>query len=400
MSSNTDKSSFFKNFSTLFVGLVFIQIFNFIFSLILPKYFSPEAFAEFGIFTSFVFIFIEVINAKLDIAVILPKSIIESKEIIDASFTVAIVFIAITSFVIVPIGIIRYKIALFLPLVLLLYGIHQPILVYLNKQGNYLSINIFRAIQVIVTAIFTILLAILNIPHALIIGFILGLLASTLYSTLHFRPAFNITLLKKYWKKYDQFPKYGTWSSLLNNISRNSVPIILVQFFSTSFVGFYSYTTRLLNAPTGMFTAALGQVYFKKASEEENLTLKNLTNKIMLYTFLTGILPTLFILIFGQELFFSLFSGAWIESGKIAQYLVLWYFLGVITSPLTGLLDIRNKLKFEFYFNAILFLFRIAALLIGAYFQQFYTSIFLYALVGIGMNLYLLYYINYKLLVK
>ncbi|MDB5228223.1 MAG: O-antigen translocase [Bacteroidota bacterium] len=398
MNAASGRSSLFKNFSALFSGLLIVQIINFLFSLILPKYFSPSDFAEFGIFTSVVFMLIEIVNAKLDIAVMLPKSLEESKKIAYASFTMAFILFALALLICIPVFIFYRKEYILLPFTILLYGIHQPVFVYLNKMGKYNSINLFRIIQVLTTAIVTLTLGIQHIPHSLIIGFIAGLFFATLYIIKFLPPRFNLSHLKEIIQQYDQFPKYGTWSSLLNNVSRNSVPILLMQFFSKQFVGFYSYSTRLLNAPTGMYASALGQVYFKRASEEENITLKKSTQKIMLLTFAVSIIPTFVILIFGKEIFFSLFSGEWIEAGKISQYLILWYFLGVIASPVSCLLDLRNKLKFEFKYNFVLLITRIAAIATGGIFHDFYLSILLFSITGIVMNLYLLYYINFIIL--
>ena len=398
MNKASETASFFKNFSALFSGLVLVQIINFLFSLVLPKYFAPADFAEFGIFTSVVFILIEVVNAKLDIVVMLGKDDLETKKILNAAFTIAVIIFSILLLVELLFLFFLPKIYFLLPFTILLYGIHQPVLVYLNKQEKYAAVNYFRILQVLTTCAVTLLLAFQHVAHALVYGFIAGLTASTLLVLFYYRPKADIQATKEIWEKYDQFPKYGTWSSLLNNFSRNSVPLLLSQFFSPQYVGFYSYATRLLNAPTGMYTSALGQVYFKKASEQAPAELKKSTQKIILFTFLISILPTLFILFFGKELFFSLFSGEWIEAGKIAQYLILWYFLGLIASPVSCLLDIKHLLKFEFGFNAVLFAARIIAIAIGGYLQDFYLSIALFSIVGILMNLYLLYYINNRIL--
>ena len=181
MSLLTNNTSFLKKFSALFIGLVFVQIINFLFSLILPKYFSPAAFAEFGIFTSIVFIFIEVINAKLDIAVMLGKTEEEAKEIVNAAFTIAVLF----SSLLILLGIILYffysKVYILLPIIVLLYGIHQPILVYLNKIEKYKTITFFRIIQVLFTSTVTIYLGSQKINHALILGFTIGLATATFY---------------------------------------------------------------------------------------------------------------------------------------------------------------------------------------------------------------------------
>ena len=400
MKTASSKPSLFKNFSVLFTGLMAVQIINFLFSLVLPKYFSPNDFAEFGIYTSILFIVIEIVNAKLDVAVMLGKDAVESKKIVSASVTIAILIFLLLLLICIPIFFFFRRVYIFFPFTVLLYGIHQPVLVYLNKVGKFKSINWFRLIQVMTTCIITLGLGIQHIHHSLIIGFVAGLLFATIYILKFIQPKFNLPNLKTILKEYDQFPKFGTWSSLLNNISRNSVPILLAQFFSRQWVGFYSYSTRLLNAPTGMYASSLGQVYFRAAGEQDNTTLKKTTRKIIVYSFFVSIIPTLIILFFGKEIFFTLFSGEWIEAGKISQYLIIWYFLGVIASPLSCLLDLKNELKFEFKFNLSLFACRIPAIIIGGLLHDFYLSILLFSISGILLNLYLLYYINFIILEK
>ncbi|MFN8237079.1 MAG: oligosaccharide flippase family protein [Chitinophagales bacterium] len=400
MSKTSSGNSIFKHFSILFLGLLAVQIINFLFSLVLPKFFTPVDFAEFGIFTSILFILIEVTNAKLDIAVMLPVDIQQSERIINASFTVTCLFFVALLLICIPLSILYYKIYLLLPFAVLAYGIHQPILVYLNKKSDYSSINLFRLLQVIVTIVFTLVIAFLKIPHALVYGFLLGIATASVFLLRYYRPVFNLSELKEVWKEYDQFPKYGTWSSLLNNISRNSIPILLTHFFTKNMVGFYAYATRLLNAPTGMYKSAMGQVYFKIASDLNNEELKKATMRILFYTFLLGIIPTLILLFYGQQLFLFLFSSEWTTAGKISQYLILWYFLNVITSPVSSLIDIKNKLQFELKFNAVMFIVRILSIVIGGYLNDFYFSMALYSITGVILNLYLIYYIRYKLLVE
>ena len=99
MNPTSGNATFFRNFSALFSGLLLVQVINFLFSLILPKFFSPTDFAEFGIFTSVVFILIEVVNAKLDVAVMLGKDYEESKRILHAAFSVAVIVFCILTLV-------------------------------------------------------------------------------------------------------------------------------------------------------------------------------------------------------------------------------------------------------------------------------------------------------------
>ena len=387
-----------SNFSKLIAGLAFVQLVNFLFSLILPIYISAVEFAEFGIFISIVFILSEIINAKLDIAVMLGKTVEIAEKIAISAIHVAVLgslfaFLITASFLFfIP------KMYALIPFVLLMYGIHQPILVLLNKQEKYGDINVFRILQVLFTASTTLVLAQQKINHALIIGFTFGILIATIYSCRFIVFKFDLEQLKKNWKTYDQFPKFGTWSSLVNNISRNSVPIVLAAFFSAQWVGLYSYATRLLNAPTGMYSNALSLIFFKNASELNNTALKSNVKKISFITFAIGIIPTFIFLFLGESIFQFLFGNEWKEAGKIAQYLILWYFSGLLASPISSILDIKFKLKFEFKYNIVLLVCRISALLIGGFFGQFYTSILLFSIVGIVFNLYLFFYIQVHVL--
>ena len=84
-----------------------------------------------------------------------------------------------------------------------------------------------------------------------------------------------------------------------------------------------------------MYTTAISQIYYKMASETEHQHLKKETHKIILFSFLIGIIPTLIILFYGKDIFYLMFSGEWLASGKIAQYLILWY-LATMKEKLDG----------------------------------------------------------------
>ena len=86
----------------------------------------------------------------------------------------------------------------------------------------------------------------------------------------------------------------------------------------------------------------------------------------------------------------------WENSGKILQILVPWYFIGILTQPISMLMDVFQVLKKELYFNVLLLLFRIIAILLGFYFGTFYDSILFYSIVGVVFNLFFIYYVyNY-----
>ncbi len=389
------KGKFIKQVSVLFSGLLLVQIINFIFSLLLPKYVTPPDFALFGIFTAVVFILAEIVNAKLDVAVMLGTDDKEAEHLVTAAHTFAAGFVLFLIFISLLLVFYFDKIYALLPFAVAAYGIHQPVLVRFNQQEQYKKINTFRFIQVSTTAIMTLVLAILKIKYALIIGFCAGLSIATIY-TMFFMPVkLSVHILIFCLKKYKQFPAYGTWSSLLNNLSKNSIPILLKRFFSANEVGYYAYATRLLNAPTGMYSSAISQVYFKNAVSLNPDDLKQHTYQLIRMSVLLGIIPSILILFFGKSIFLFLFNPEWVNAGIVAQYLILWYFIGIITGPISVLLDIKYKLKAELFYNLLLLLMRVMAILLGAYLHNFLLAILTLSLVGFVMNFILLNYLLY-----
>jgi O-antigen/teichoic acid export membrane protein len=345
-----------------------------------------------GIFTSLVLILNELVNAKLDMAVMLPEDTAEASSIVDAAYTGAGIF---SIFLIIPAGLLAwfYQTAyLLIPLTVWLSGIQQPIVVLLNKTGQYKRISTLRIIQVATTIPATLLLLIVQVPHALIIGFCMGIAAAALFSLRYFQPRFNITLLRDKLREYGQFPRYGTWSALIN------IPLLLAQFFSSGTVGIYSYATRLLGAPSGLYTGAVGQVYWQAASKEDNRELRKTTLRLMAWTLLLACIPAIAIAVYGQEIFAVLFGNVWREAGKVAQYLILWYVAGLFITPVSVVLDVRNKLSFELKYNIVLFIGRAAAIVAGGLTGNFYVSLLLFVAFSMLMHIYLLYFIYFKVL--
>ena len=119
------KGKFIKQVSVLFSGLLMVQIINFIFSLLLPKYVTPPDFALFGIFTAVVFILAEIVNAKLDVAVMLGTDDKEAERLVTAAHTFAAGFVLLLIFISLFLVFYVDKIYVLLPFAVAAYGIHH-----------------------------------------------------------------------------------------------------------------------------------------------------------------------------------------------------------------------------------------------------------------------------------
>lgn len=397
------RNSFLQKVTWLFSGLFLVQVINLSFALLLPKIYTPQNFSLFGIFISTVLILSEVVNLRLDQALMLPKAEEESIFIYRKALKIATI---ISIFVSICVGVYffspwynsEYSSLLWIPFSILLQGWIQPTLTYCNKSQLYSKINTTRISQALVMGLVSCLPFIIFTKKIFLIeGYVAGqfislsLLLPLIYKNISYKiEADNLSI-----QPYIKFPKYGTFSSLLNTISRNSVIYILNFFFTPYFVGLYTFTNRLVQAPIGLITSSIGQAYFRDASMAENSQeLKQLTFSIERILAIVAVIPVSIALLLGPQIFEFLFGAEWRGAGEIARYLALWYGTSLIVTPLSMLIDVKGHLKWELGYNFIFAFFRIGVLILCGLWGDFKWTMILFCTVSVIFNLYLLYFIR------
>lgn len=390
--------SFYSGFLKLFSGLALVQLFNFAFSLILPRFYAPADYALFGIFTSVVFILAELISLKLDMAVYLPEKDADAVDLMHAVFFVTLLLMLPVSGVAVAASFFYGPAFILLPGALLCFGFQQGLNAWFARTRDYRTLNRSRLIQALLTPLFSLLFIVsFGWSFGLVPGFLLGQLAGMAFLLFHFDGVqvrkLNFALLKKCIARHPQFPKYGVASSLVNSFSRNSILFFIERFFGVQQAGLYTMSSRLLSTPAGMYQSALSQVYVVQASALHGDALKRYTRETARFGFILGIVPALLLLFFGETIFAWLFGGQWAASGKMAQYLVFWLFTSAIINPVGMLVDIKQHLHFELRWNLALLALRMGAVLAGIGCDDLYLMLFLFSGISIGMNLYLYRYV-------
>ena len=250
----------------------------------------------------------------------------------------------------------------------------------LTEKKIIKRLNIYNFVQSLSTPVLSLIFIIFFKWHfGLIIGFILGQFLGILYLLACFKHL-EIKLMKrslalKYLRRYNQFPKYGVLSSLLNSISKNSIVIVIKYYFGVLNAGYYTLASRVLSIPGGMYSSALTQIYLQQASLLDNYALKIYTKKIIWFGFMIGIIPVILFLFFGQSIFGFVFGIKWLLAGKMAQFIALWFFFQILIGPVGFMLDIKQKLKFELNWNLVLLVLRILAILIGVILNDLYVML-------------------------
>jgi len=335
----------------------------------------------------------------MDQAVMLPERDDEAASLLGLSWSIAAVFSLLLFLVLWAtnyyLGRMPGTLILALSFCLLLGGFMQPAMVWLNRKGAYVNMGNVRVVQAIVTfgasvAGYYYLHGILN---GLVFGFTTGLLFAVFGLLYSVRNA-NVRIADMpLVMRYKEFIKFGSWSSMISTLSRNLPAFVLRNAFGDAMLGFYTLATKYLNAPVGIFASSIGQVYFRDASKAGPEVLKKMTREVIKSILLLSVIPVLVLLFTGPDLMQWFFGPEWRPSGLMIRVLILWYFVAFASGPVSMLLDIKLKLRWELVYNILLLFGRGLALMSALWLKDVYYVLGLYAFVGIVFNIWMLKYI-------
>jgi O-antigen/teichoic acid export membrane protein len=135
---------------------------------------------------------------------------------------------------------------------------------------------------------------------------------------------------------------------------------------------------------------AISQVFFQRATEAKiEGTLDKLVENVFRILVQIGLFPTLLITFVGADLFAVIFGEIWREAGIYAQILSIWTIILFISSPLSVMLAVYEKIHFGLKWNIANFFTRLLSLVIGGLMGSVYMALGLFALSGIIVYGYL-----------
>jgi O-antigen/teichoic acid export membrane protein len=294
------------------------------------------------------------------------------------------------------------------PLGILVTGLMQIFTAWNTRQLFYKNISISRIVQSCAVVSSQLSLSLFNLNSlGLIFGNLIGITISL--TVLVFESIKNHTvkiklvsetLLRQNFKRYDNFPKFQSFSVLINSFSQHLPVLLLISFYSPIIAGFYGLTYRALNTPARLLGGSVRQVYYQRASELFNngRGIVSFYKKTTFGLIKITILPYLVIGIFAEKLFTVIFGAEWGISGIYAQILILFIFTITINPPTVMNIQILGIQKFHLKYEILLALCRFISIYVGfAVFNNHYISIGLFSVVGILFNVFLMIYVYLKL---
>jgi O-antigen/teichoic acid export membrane protein len=408
------RNSYIVQIVTLMSGTLLAQVLMFAFIPLLTRIYTPSEFGIYSLFFAISSMLGMVSSLRYEQAIMLPKSDKDAQSLVFISLVVTVtlsVAISLLIFIFYD-RVLNYfegesYLVYLLPLSILLIGIIQIFDSYSTRKEFYKEIAGVRVMESVTTVSTQGISRYFFALDWLIIGKLLSNLFS-IYLFVYFHIT-KQTLRLKYItrrrvraniKRYEDFPKYFTFSSLLNSFAQNIPVLFFTMLFSPAMAGLYSLTTRVLQAPILLVSGSTRSVFYQKASQmyangEDITQLYLKTTMALLKLF---IIPFFIILFFGKEIFIFLFGVEWAESGVIAQITILWFAFIFINPPTSVMYNILNLQKRLLILQIATTIPRIAVIYIGYYiFDSHIMAVILFTLVGVVHNFILMWHIYFRM---
>lgn len=402
--TKSGRKSFIKNILTLLTGTTIAQAIPIAVSPILTRMYTPEDFGLLALYLSITSIISVAITARYELAIMLPEEDDEAKNLLALSIIIAACISLVLFLIILVFG--RaisdllgnrqiYQWLYFIPISLFLMGIYQAFNYWSSRKQEYQRLATNRVAQTITTAGANVGIgSIKDGAMGLILGnFIAQFIASIRLSIKSIRrdkiSISDISIKKMQYvaKRFDQFPKVSVWSAMLNTASVQMPIFIMSVFFSSTIVGWYSLSNRVLNMPISVLGNTVAQVFFQTSSNlkhTDEVKLGELTYKSYKNLLWIGLIPISVLFAFGDVIFSFVFGQEWVIAGEYARLLSVWLLLVFISSPLSLLFTVMEKEDKAFLFNIGIFISRIISLLVGAViFKDAFITVLLFAVSGV-----------------
>ncbi len=366
MGNLLQKGSLFRDVSVLVSGTVLAQLIPVLLQPVLKRIFEPEDFGAFDLYLKILGILFVIYAMKYDMGVVLPKNRVKALGLLVLSIVFSFFFTLVSILVVVlfkhPLIVLlgiqpEYSFILYLlPFSTLFFSLFNTFNYLLIRDKKFVASAKNKVIRRSVEGSVQIGMGLTGGTKlfGLFVGDILGnfayFVAAYYQSFRGFKfekRFFNYRFLKSLAKEYSDLPKYNIVPELLNAGFFAALSFLVLSRFDIRELGFMELTQRILAIPSAFISYSIGQVLLQRLTEMINKRQK-IGKEVyhILYLLLGMTVPfVLLILFFAEPLFSFVFGKIWIVSGTYAKYLVLFYAVAFLVSPLSQVLISLQEFK-------------------------------------------------------
>ena len=387
---NIVQSEYFQQVFTLSSGTSFAHLITVLSYFVLTQIYSPANIGDFSFFHSAIVILSILATATFEFAIVLP----ENRERGIGLLAVAVINTGIVTILLTLLAALLYpyltallniKVGLLFFIIpgTFLVGIFNSLTYWYVRNNQYGELSKGKIVQSSTTAVAQIGSGILNwLSYGMIGGYVIGRTIANIY--LFLRASFYNTrkiLSGRYLialaKKYSDQPKFIVFSRLLSQ-GALEVPVFLIAIlFNNELLGYYGLAYRVLSVPSSFIGTSVGHVFYKHISLKynKNSPITPFLLKTWGGLFITGLIPMVLLIFWGQELFQLVFGQTWGAAGKIATIMAPVLLIKFVTAPTEKAMLVFGQQRMVPLFSGIDFTGRVAGLYIGYLQSAFFWGV-------------------------
>jgi len=400
----------------LMTGTVIAQIIPIAITPILSRYFTPEDFGVYAVFTSITAILIIFSTGRLEFAIMLPKKDLDANKIVVVIIGFGLLF-ALLIYLILLIGgnVILSAVKLdalrhvkfLLPLSVFFAAANIALKYLKNRKQSFSTIRNVTILGSTTRGSLNVAFALLNPIHiGLIINQALSFIASFLLlirKEIHeiYFVVQEITLKDSIAvvKRHIKLIYYLVPGGIINTFAVQLPVLFIAFFYNENEVGQFSMAQRLISVPLVFIMTAFSDTFRQLANDlyRDNGSNRKFFLKNVLRLCIIGIIPFIMLYIFAPQLFQTFLGSQWVEAGKIVRILTLMFYVKFVLSGLSGVvIQVAEKYQYEILYQVLFLILSSGGFIIGhLIFNNLYYALAFYSIAAI-----LMYFLSFLLAYK
>ncbi len=380
------QSEFSKQVATLLTGSALAQSLPFIAEPFITRLYSAAELGIITLFTSVAVMFSIIATGRYEFAIMLPKSKSSSINLLFLSLFITLL-IAISSFFVTwllndwvcdlkgndELG----RFLWYIPISVFSAGVFKSFNQWANRSAYHSWMSVAKITQSGTMSGLNVLFGYMKMGSAgLIIAYLSGQLLSIIPVLFPFLRK-DKKLIKKVnkpemlalAKEYKKFPTTNSLHAFTDMFFLSLLVFLISYYFGDDITGYYGRTYKVLLAPSILIGGVIGQIFFRKMSimKANGENTQTFFKKIVALLFIIGLPIFVIIMIFGPEIFGLYLGENFKIAGSFAAILAPWIWLKFITSPLTMVPVVFNKMNTSFFIGSIANILMVGAVFIGGY---------------------------------
>ena len=381
------------------------QIITYVLLPVVGRLYTSQDFSDFAIFYAWLIPLSILSSLRIELAIPNQPEVEDQHRVTGLALSMSFFFSIFIQILILLLYFILpsfNRLYLFIPLGILCIAVPQTLYFLCTRKNHYQQSAWYRILNNLGIQAATIGLGyfgfgVWGLMWGLLIGQVIGALTLSYGHLKSIFPYLQYPFLKNQLVTFKNYIYYSMPQALLESLQLSGTIALLSILFHDPFPGIYYLAWRILQAPITAISNTLFVVQYNESAKlfHQNKSYVENIKTYARYMTIIGLLIGGILFFWGPQLF-SLFLGAQhFLSGKMAQYLAIWFTLQFIVSPFSFAALLKNKQRTSLLLNGMDIIFKLIAFIIGYYLENVWYALGMYSILSALLNIFTFrWYIN------